>query len=287
MKIGVVGIGNMGLAMAQRLRDGGFVVVVRDIDAARGVMAQGCEIAASAAELARGCALVLLAVVDAAQTEAVLFGVDGLVHGLDQGSARCVSLCPTISPADTERFAERLAEHGLKTIDAPMSGGPARARNGTMSLMVACADEVFDEWHTVLEVLSDKIFRIGQRAGDGARTKLVNNLLAAINLAGAAEAMALAQKLGLNAATTLRVIEQSSGQSWIGSDRLQRALAGNVAPQAHISLLAKDSALAMGLSAGFAMPLGAAAAKCFADAVNAGHAAEDDSRLWPWLAGRL
>ena len=275
----------MGLAMALRLRDCGFEVAVRDSDAKREALALGCAVAATATDVARSCGLVIVAVVDAAETEAVLFGSEGLVHG----NARCVMLCPTIGAADTERFAFLLAEHGLQIIDAPMSGGPLRARNGSMSLMVACADAVFDEWRAVLDGLSDKVFRISQRAGDGARTKLVNNLLAAINLAGAAEAMALAEKLGLDPATTLRVIDQSSGQSWIGSDRLHRALSGDTVPQAHVRLLAKDSglAIAMAQTTGLALPVGAAAAERFAQAVRAGLGAEDDSRLWPWIAGRL
>ena len=81
-----------------------------------------------------------------------------------------------------------------------MSGGPLRARDGSMSLMVACADAVYERWHGLLADLSSRLFHVGTRPGDGARTKLVNNLLAAVNLAGAAEAMALAQRIGLDPA---------------------------------------------------------------------------------------
>ena len=126
-----------------------------------------------------------------------------------------------------------------------MSGGPVRARDGTMSLMVAGEDAVVARVQPLLDALSSKVFRISQRVGDGARTKLVNNLLAGINLVGAAEALALAQRLGLDAGRTLDVIEQSSGQSWIGSDRMRRAIAGDVAPRAHMTLLAKDTRLAL------------------------------------------
>ena len=126
-----------------------------------------------------------------------------------------------------------------------MSGGPVRARDGTMSLMVACADAVFERWQGLLRDLSSRLFRVGSTPGDGARTKLVNNLLAAVNLAGAAEALALAQRLGLDPAATLAVIEQSSGQSWIGSDRLRRALAATRPCRRTSRLLAKDSALAL------------------------------------------
>src|SRR5437764_195528 len=129
--------------------------------------------------------------------------------------------------------------------------------------------------------LGDPGFRLGDRAGDGARTKLVNNLLAAVNLAGAAEALALAERVGLDAARTLAVIERSSGQSWIGGDRMQRALAGATTPRAHTTLLAKDSrlAVAMAAAAGFEGPLGAAAAATFASAVAEGLGDADDSCL--------
>jgi len=150
-----------------------------------------------------------------------------------------------------------------------------------MSLMVACADAVFAQHEPLLRWLSSRLVRIGTRVGDGARTKLVNNLLAASNLAGAAEAIALAERLGLDPARTLAVIEQSSGQSWIGSDRMRRAIAGDLAPRAHTTLLAKDSRLAMEMAtaAGFTAPLGRAAAERFRVACAAGYGALDDASL--------
>jgi 3-hydroxyisobutyrate dehydrogenase-like beta-hydroxyacid dehydrogenase len=132
------------------------------------------------------------------------------------------------------------------------------------------------------------VFRVGARIGDGARTKLVNNLLAGINLVGAAEALAMARQMGLDATRTLAVIEQSSGQSWIGSDRMQRALAGDYAPRAHLTLLEKDTALAVQAAAavGFEGPLGAATRDVFARASAAGLADLDDAALLRWLEQR-
>ncbi|WP_427913566.1 NAD-binding protein [Ramlibacter sp. MMS24-I3-19] len=133
----------------------------------------------------------------------------------------------------------------------------------------------------LLDALSSRVFHVGDRVGDGARTKLVNNLLAGINLVGAAEAIAMARALGLDAARTLDVIEQSSGQSWIGSDRMRRAIAGDFEPRAHMTLLRKDTALAVqaAAAAGFEGPLGAAARDVFARAIEAGLADLDDGAL--------
>ena len=278
---GVVGIGNMGWAMAERLRDRGHAVAVRDVRAAREALARsaGAQVCATPAAVAEVSAVVIVAVVDAAQTEAVLFGSDGVASAAVPGS--CVVLCPTIAPENVEAFAARLDALGIDWIEAPMSSGPARARAGTMSLMVACRDAVFDRHAALLATLADPVFRLGERAGDGARTKLVNNLLAAINLVGAAEALALAERVGLDPARTLAVVERSSGQSWIGGDRMARALVGDTAPLAHTTLLAKDSglAIAMAATAGVDPKLGALAAAAFASAVAQGHGELDDSCL--------
>jgi len=287
--VGVIGVGNMGLAMALRLLERGHRVVVRDIrpEAQATAVAAGASAAPDGATLARRCGLAIVAVVDAAQCEAVLFGERGVHQGLHGASA--VMVCSTIAPHDVESLASRLAGLNAACIDAPMSGGPARARDGTMSLMVACARAVFVRHEAVLRDLSSRLLRLGERVGDGARTKLVNNLLAGVNLAAAAEALALAERLGLDAQRTLQVFEQSSAQSWIGSDRLRRALAGDFEPRAHTSLLAKDTALAvaMAASAGVRPSLGAGAQELFAQACAQGLASLDDASMLTLLRARF
>jgi putative dehydrogenase len=284
--VAIVGVGNMGGAMAARLLEQGWAVRVCDIDAAKveALRQLGATACASPAEAAADCGALIVCVVDAAQIEAVLFGGSGAAAVM--GAPQAVLLCPTIAPTDTVNFAQRLAERGIDAVDAPMSGGPARARDGSMSLMIACSDPVYQGQRELLKALSAKIFCISERPGDGAATKLVNNLLAGINLVGAAEAMALAERLGLGLAATLEVIEQSSGQSWIGSDRMRRAIKGDYEPRAHITLLQKDTRLAVesAVAAGFAGPLGAAARDVFAQAAAAGFAQLDDAAVFKLLS---
>lgn len=287
-RVGVIGVGNMGGAIAARLLAQSYLVAVHDIDPQHEAqaVAHGALACSTPAGLAASSDVVIVVVVDAAQTEAVLFGPHGAADVLPPGAA--VMLCPTIAPADTERLVQGLRQRRLLWFDAPMSGGPERARDGSMSLMLACESAALDRHRTLIEALSSKVFHISERPGDGARTKLVNNLLAGINLAGAAEALALAAKLGLNLPRTLAVIEQSSGQSWIGSDRLRRALHGDYLPRAHTRLLDKDTHLALGMAqaAGFPALIGEQAAAVFAQACENGFAGMDDASVFEWLKRR-
>ncbi len=284
--VAIVGVGNMGGAMAAHLLAQGWPVSVCDVDAgkARGFESLGASVHEFPAQAAIKSVATMVCVVDAGQTEEVLFGAQGVAGAMQAG--QLVMLCPTMAPQDTESFARRLAQFGIDTMDAPMSGGPARARDGSMSLMIACADAVFERYGALVQALSGQVFRISERPGDGARTKLVNNLAAGINLVGAAEVLVMARKMGLDAGRTLDVIEQSSGQSWIGSDRMRRAIAADYAPRAHMTLLEKDTRLAVQAAgaAGFAGPLGAAARDAFAQASAAGWAEFDDAALVPWLS---
>jgi L-threonate 2-dehydrogenase len=287
-RVNIIGVGNMGGAMARNLLSKGWRVAVHDIDDAKVQSLKSCGAIALAdiAYSATKSIATILCVVDATQTRDVLFGANGIAKALPLGHT--VVLCPTLAPADVEQFAQALIPQGLHTIDAPMSGGPARAAEGTMSLMIACAEHVYARHQSLINALSNKVFRISEKPGDGARTKLVNNLLAAINLVGAAEALAMAQKMGLNLAKTLDVIEQSSGQSWIGSDRMRRALAGDYAPRAHMTLLEKDTRLAVDAARAveFDGPLGTQARDVFAQASAGGLANLDDAALFRWLSDK-
>jgi L-threonate 2-dehydrogenase len=284
--VAIIGVGNMGAAMALNLLQQGWAVQVCDVEASRaqGLVPFGAVALKNNTQTAINYVAVIVCVVDAVQCEDVLFGTQGLASAMQPGQV--VLLCPTLAPQDVESFAQRLAERGIAVLDAPMSGGPVRAREGAMSLMVAGEDIVFERMKPLLSALSNQVFHISARVGDGARTKLVNNLAAGINLVGAAEVLALARAMGLDLAATLDVIEQSSGHSWIGSERMRRAIAGDLAPRAHMTLLEKDTRLALeaAQAVGFVGPLGAAARDVFAQASAGGMAELDDAALLQWLS---
>ncbi len=285
--VAIIGVGNMGAAMAANLLARGWPVNVHDlIDAKCQALAElgACACTDAAQAVARSTAAIIC-VVDAVQTTDVLFGAGGVAGAMKLGQA--VVLCPTMAPREVQEIAQRLRPFGLHGVDAPMSGGPARARDGSMSLMVACTRGVFERHRRLFDALSSRVFSLGERIGDGARTKLVNNLAAAINLVGAAEVLAMASRMGLDRGRTLDVIEHSSGQSWIGSDRMRRAIARDQTPRAHLALLEKDTRLAVqaALEAGFVGPLGAAARDVFARASAAGLSDQDDAALLNWLSG--
>ncbi len=285
MSVGIVGIGAMGLPMAANLQRRGHAVHVCDVDAAAlaAAAAQGLAACGSAAELARQCALIAIVVVDAVQIADVLFGPGGVVHAARPAGAAplAVMLCSTIAAHDTERFHARLATHGIDLLDAPISGGPVRAANGTMSMMLAGSSALIARFEPMLRDMAATRFNMGQKVGDAARTKLVNNLLAGINLVAGAEALALGAALGLDKRALFDVIKASSGASWITTDRMARALDGDYAPRARTVILTKDVGLAvqMAIAAGITTPLGDAALQLFRAAVDAGFGELDDAAV--------
>lgn len=289
--LGFIGTGNMGMGMVQRWLGQGGIAHICDTDAQRQEQGRsmGAQVHATPASVVEALGkggLLIVTVVTAEQVRDVLWGTHGAVSHLQPGHT--VMLCPTISPEDCQDVGEQLLKLGVNCIDAPMSGGPVRAASGQMSLMVATPMSVLTAHEAVLHALADPVFHVSERVGDGARTKLVNNLLAGIQLVGNAEVLVLAERMGLNLQTTLAVIAQSSAQSWIGSNRMSRALNQAKDVQAHMSLLSKDTRLAMqaAQSVGLKPLLGDLAAHTFAQALDAGWANLDDSAMLDWLRQR-
>jgi 3-hydroxyisobutyrate dehydrogenase-like beta-hydroxyacid dehydrogenase len=282
MAVGVIGAGAMGLGIVASLLRGGYRVHVRDIrrEAEDAAAALGARCEPTPDAVVRACPITLVVVVDSAQIEDVLFGPAGAAAALAPGSL--VLIASTVAPGDVEAFATRVANTPGELLDTPISGGPQRAHAGTMTMMVAGRAAALDRCDPVFAAIAGKVFRVGNRAGDGARYKVINNLLAAVNLAAGAEALALAAKAGLDPAQVLDVINASSGASWILADRMPRALAGDYAPRAATRVLCKDAGLAVGFAAqhGVAAPFARAAQEAFAAAVAAGYGEDDDASLY-------
>jgi 3-hydroxyisobutyrate dehydrogenase len=286
MRAGVIGIGAMGMGVAKRLLARGYAVHVRDIrpeaeDEARGA---GATVCASPAQVAAACPVVVTLVVDARQTEDVVFGRRGIVEGMQAGGV--LVMCSTVSPEFSGPLAERLAPRGILALDAPVSGGPARAHDGTMSMMVAGEPAAYEKARDVLETISGRRFPVSTRTGDGSRMKLVNNLMAGINLAAAFEGMVFGLKLGLDPQTIFDVVCASSGASWAFGDRMPRVLAGDYATKAAVDILAKDLGLALetGAAVRAALPIGATARQSYIAASALGHGQEDDAAVAKYYA---
>ena len=287
--IGFIGIGNMGFAMMARLLSQAWPVFAHDIEPLRvkEAVALGANQCASPADVALQCRISFIVVVDAQQAHSVLSAPMGLLSQAQPGDL--VFLCPTLGPLDVEKASDAAKAKGVFLIDSPMSGGPVRARDGQMSLMLAGDSGQLTQNEALLNAITPHRFVIGEKPGDAAKTKLANNLLAAVNLAGASEVLAMAQAWGLNAETTLSVMQSSSGQSWIGQDRMSRALQNDFEPRAHMSLLAKDTRLALEACAHFkvSMPvLGQVASQQFAKACELGFANRDDASLFLMAGGQ-
>ncbi len=279
--VGIIGAGAMGSGIAVCLQRAGYSVHVRDIDPAREALARarGQAVHADAASIGAACDALFVVVVDAAQIRQVLEDPRGLRGVL--GARHLVIVCSTIAPDDAGTIAAAIAASGAAALDAPISGGPARAEQGTLSVMVAGAAAARERAEPLLRAVAARVFVLGERAGDGARAKLANNLLAGIHLAAAAEAVALAERLGLDARQFAELVHASSGQSWMFDDRIPRALDGDFEPRAQLAVLLKDLTLAQRAArdAGAALPLGDVAREQFAQACDSGRAALDDAAL--------
>ncbi len=280
-KVGVIGTGAMGSGVVKSLLRAGVETYARDIEAdAQAVAVQAGAVGCiSPAALALAVDAVILLVVDAEQIETVLFAPDGAAEALPPGAIVVVSA--TVDPGYPASLVSRLATRRIAVLDAPVSGGPAKAANGTMTMMVSGDGTALARMRSILERICGKLFPLGPRAGDASMFKVINNLLAGVNLAAAAEAMAIAVQAGLDPRRVAEVINASSGASWMFADRLPRALENDYAPRAAAKILNKDLAIAaalaerLGIDGAFARTAVAA----YQDALAAGYGEDDDAVL--------
>jgi len=279
--IGVIGLGAMGRGMAESLRRAGYRVHACDVrpDAAQAFAAEGGVACASPAEVAAGCEVVVSVVVNAAQTEAVLFGEQGAAAAMRPGSV--FVMCSTVDPGWSVALEKRLAAMGLLYLDAPISGGAAKAAAGQMTMMTAGRPEAYAKAGAALDAMAAKVYRLGESAGNGSKVKIINQLLAGVHIAAAAEAMALGLREGVDAQALYEVITHSAGNSWMFENRMAHVLAGDYTPLSAVDIFVKDLGLVLDTARAtkFPLPLSATAHQMFMQASTAGHGREDDSAV--------
>ena len=279
--VGIIGLGAMGAGIAKTLRNNGFAIHVCDVrpGVADAFVAEGGTAHATTAALAAVSDVVVSVVVNAAQTESVLFGDGGCAAAMKRGSV--FVMCSTVDPNWSVALETRLNALGLHYVDAPISGGAAKAASGQMTMMTSAKPEAYAAAGAVLDGMAGKVYRLGDKAGAGSKVKIINQLLAGVHIAVAAEAMALGLREGVDAAALYEVITHSAGNSWMFENRMAHVLAGDYTPLSAVDIFVKDLGLVLDTARAskFPLPLAATAHQMFMQASTAGFAKEDDSAV--------
>ncbi|GAA1264560.1 NAD(P)-dependent oxidoreductase [Pseudonocardia aurantiaca] len=289
-RVAVIGLGSMGLPMALRLATA-FPVTAFDVaDARRDAVEAGGVIAArTPAEAAADADIALLAVRDEAQARSALFGPDGVVGALREGGL--VILTSTVGPDAARDLAVTLAGHSLDLVDAPISGGPARAGNGDLLVVVGAPREPLERARPILEHLASTLTTVGDRPGDGQAMKAINQLLAGVHIAAAAEAVALARGLGLDPEQVVDTLGAGAAGSFMLSDRgprMLQAYGDGAEVRSRLDIFVKDMGIVTGIGRETQVPLllAAAAHQLYLLGAAQGLAAEDDSTVVTVLSPR-
>jgi putative dehydrogenase len=280
-KAGLIGLGAMGAGIAGTLRRNGYEV--HACDARPGVAAsfarEGGVACDAPAQVAQACNIVISVVVNAQQTESVLFGEGGAATAMKPGSV--FVMCSTVDPNWSIALEQRLEAIGIHYIDAPISGGAAKAASGQMTMMSSAKPQAYAAAGGVLEAMAGKVYRLGDKAGAGSKVKIINQLLAGVHIAAAAEAMALGLREGVAPDALYEVITHSAGNSWMFENRMAHVLAGDYTPLSAVDIFVKDLGLVLDTARAskFPLPLASTAHQMFMQASSAGYAKEDDSAV--------
>lgn len=289
-RIGFIGLGAMGAGMAANLLKAGFRVRGFDINPAamKRLGDQGGDGAASPAETADGAELLIVMVANSDQADSVLFGDNGAVAKLSTGAT--VVLCSTVAPQYVRDLEARLETTGHRLLDAPVSGGAVGAEGGALTIMASGSPDAFAATEAALAAVSKKVYRLGEAAGAGSSVKMVNQLLAGVHIASAAEAMALGTRAGADPRVLFEVISNSAGNSWMFSNRVPHMLEGDYTPLSAVDIFVKDLGIVLesGKSMKFPLPIASTALQMFLMAASAGLGREDDAavvKVYEKLAG--
>jgi len=243
-RIGFIGLGIMGAAMAANLIEKGHDVVVWNRTASRmePLVGSGASVAASPAEVGRLCPIVMICVSDTPDVLAVLAYEDGLLEGVSEGSL--VVDHSTISPDSTVKFADEVAARGGSWIDAPVSGGSEGAVNGTLSIMVGGTETDVERARPYMEAFGTTITHVGP-VGAGQQVKIVNQILVVVNQLAVSEALLFAQAAGLDLEATLNAVKGGAAGSWMLANRGPQMIERDWRPGFTIDLQQKDLRLAL------------------------------------------
>ncbi len=287
--VAVLGLGAMGLPMATRLASEltvhGFDISQPRLDLAA---AAGIKPFDSAVETVAGVDAVLLAVRDGAQLEDVLFGASGIAASLTSGSV--VILTSTVGVDGIPPVVTRLADYGVELVDAPLSGGPIRAGQGDLLIVVGASAAARTKAAPVLELLASTLTVVGDKAGDGQALKTVNQLLCGIHIAAAAEALALASALNLDLEKTLGALMSGAAASFMLGNRGPRMLEAydddGAEVLSRLDIFVKDMGIVgnAARAANLATPVAAAAEQLYLLGKALGLSASDDSAVIKVLA---
>jgi len=279
--LGVIGLGTMGYGAAISAQRRGFSTVGLDISPAniKRFTDTGGKVASDIASLTAECDAFLILVVNATQTEAVLFGDNGLAALAKPGSV--IIAAATVDPSLPPVWEKQLNDRGLHFIDGPVSGGAVKAEAGEMTVMASGKPEAFAVAHDVLEAYAGKVYRLGDHAGPGSTVKMVNQHLAGVHIAAACEAMALGIKAGADPHQLYEVICNSAGMSWMFQNRVPHILAGDYTPLSAVNIFVKDLGIVLDAAQKLtmALPLASSAHQLYLGASGAGFGQEDDSAV--------
>ncbi len=277
----VIGLGAMGLGMARSALRAGLPTAGCDLrEAARAdFAADGGRACETPAEAAAGCDALAVVVVNANQTEAVLFGRGGALESLPEGAV--VLGCATVPPAFARELGARLAERGVLFLDAPISGGAVKAASGELSVMASGSPEAFAAARPLLDAVATTVHQLGAEPGQGSTMKMVNQCLAGVHIATAMEALALGIRSGLDPRTVYEVITGAAGNSWMFENRVPHVLDGDYAPRSAVDIFVKDLGIVLdaGRASGFPLPVTAAAHQQFLAASGMGLGGADDAAV--------
>jgi 3-hydroxyisobutyrate dehydrogenase-like beta-hydroxyacid dehydrogenase len=279
-RVALVGLGSMGLGMARSMLRAGITTHGFDVAAERveQFRKEGGAEGALGDVSGRIDALVVV-VLNSAQCEEVLFGANGVVPSMKPGSV--VVACPTVAPEFARDMAARCAGHGVHYLDAPISGGAARAQAGTLSVMAAGTADAFTAARPVLDATAETVFELGNEAGAGSAMKAVNQLLAGVHIATMAEAMAFGISQGIEPSAFLEVIPKCAGTSWMLENRAPHIVEADYTPKSSVNIWPKDLGIVLDIarSAGFEAPVTSAALERFRQAAEMGLGGEDDAAV--------